>query len=141
MKKNLLFLTIFLTLVSCSQRDTDEILPGETTLSEAIDVLGDPISVRRSSFNHNEEIYEFEESSLQVEKKLVKALFRSPEEEEFSLQFWRQEFKDRVSTISPVRAPSGLGLWELKYPSQGLAVIYNSNTSKVLRIIRYEAKK
>lgn len=136
-----LLATLFI-LTSCSRTHLEEIKPGETTITEAIDLLGEPVDVRPSSFNENDEMFKFEVATIQVEKKQVKAVFRNPEnEEEEILQYWRQLYKDKHNTWNAVRAPSSVGLWELKYPEEGVAIIYNSNTSKVVRIINYEPKR
>lgn len=138
----LLFLTFSMLLISCSKNEMEEIAPGETTVTEAIGILGEPIQVKTSSFNKVDEMFEFEEGVLQVEKKQVKVIFRKPyEEEEENLQYWREKYKDASSTWNPVRAPSGLGYFELKYPQKGAAVIYDSNTEKVIKVIRYEPQQ
>jgi hypothetical protein len=129
-------------LVSCSKHEMQEIIPGETTITEAIDILGEPMEVKTSSFNARDEMFHFEQGVLQVEKKQVKVIFRNPiEEEEKNLQYWREQHKESSSTWNALRAPSGLGQFELKYPSEGVAVIFDSNIDKVIRIIKYEPKQ
>lgn len=137
--KILLFTVLF---VSCSKHDVEEIMPGETTVVEAVNLLGEPLKVSPSSFNKSDEMFHFEQGVIQVEKKQVKVVFRKPlDDEEENLQFWREKFKENKSEWNPVRAPSGIGLFELKYPEKGTALIYDSNVEKVIKVIKYEPKK
>ena len=131
---------LIFTLIGCSKQVDHMVKPGESTITEMIDELGNPNVINLSSFGPNDEMFHWDELTLQVEKKLVKASFRQPEADEIYLQYWRQKFKHSESSFEPVRSPASTQLWQLNFPSEGYTVIYNKNISKVIKVIKHVSR-
>lgn len=135
--KSTKFLFIILTLISCTGKVDKHIKPGESTVTEAIELYGTPDHIRVSSFSKDIEVFMWKEHGLQIDKKLVVASFRLPEDEEKYLQYWRNKYKAEKSTFEPVRSPASENIWQLKFPNKGISVIYDKRLSVVTKVIKH----
>lgn len=136
---NLLFIPLLLTIAACSrQYKVSSITPGKTTVDQALKILNEPISVKKSSINEEMGlIYKWEDVSLQVKDKVVKAIHRGPATHEKDLQFWRQKYQGVESKLTQLQSP-GEGLLRMNIPSAGLNILYNQRNDQVVTVTEYE---
>jgi hypothetical protein len=137
-KLSLLF--ILLTTASCTKHVAKVIVPGHSTIHEAIEEFGNPKNIRISQLGSEEEIFEWDEFELLVEKKLVKSYFRAPVDQEIHLQYWRNKFHDAPSEQKTIRSPASEEFVQIHFPTKGMSVVYDKKLSKVTRVIGHAAK-
>ncbi len=113
-----------------------DIRPGETSLHEALKILEDPIRVTSPIGSDQRQIYHWEEFQLQIDNRHIQAVFREPLEIEKSFLYWRHAYRGVQSNMTKL---ANQELWQLTVPSEGLAVIYDSQNDVVTKVILYEA--
>ncbi len=134
------FLFIILLHASCSKHVAQIIVPGHSTINEAIEEFGNPKNIRISQLGPEEEVFEWDDFELIVEKKLVKSYLRNPVDQEIHLQYWRNKYHDAPSEQKIVRTPASEELLQLVFPTKGLSVVYDKKLSRVTRVIGHAAK-
>ncbi len=72
-----LLITSFL-LIACANRNPDYIKPGKTNIAEVESTEGKPLEIKDSSFHKDKKIYHYNSFSLQVNNKVIEAIFREP---------------------------------------------------------------
>jgi hypothetical protein len=135
-----MLLLIILSSAGCTKKVASVIVPGHSTVHEAIEEFGNPKDIRISQFGKDEEIFAWNEFELLVEKKLVKAYFRAPTDQEIHLQYWRNKFHDAPTEQRQVRTPASEELIQLYFPTKGISVVFDKKLSKVTRVIGHAAK-
>lgn len=138
--KSALVLIIILS-VSCSKdRHLKKILPGNSTVRDVLNHLDEPNKIQTSSFNHNEELFVYDNFSIQIDRKMVKAIHRKPASVEKSLQYWRHKYKHYSTSLQPINSKGHEQIWQFKIPSEGLGVVYNESQGEIIRVIEYEVR-
>jgi hypothetical protein len=138
----LILILLFILGTSCSrERKVSRIIPGHTTINEALEWLDEPINVQTSGFATNEEVFIWKDLTIQVDRKIVKAVHRIPASHEKSLQYWRHEFKNEVSDLKKIDSQKGEELYQLKFPYKGIDVVYNSKADEVIKVVYYEVEE
>jgi len=135
----LLFIILLLSFFGCSrQYHIAKIIPGNTTLEEALNHLDDPQLARTSQFDSSTHYYVWEDVSLQIKNKVVHSIHRTPASHEKHLQFWKQYYKNQDTRFSQIPSTSpDERLWQFDIPSKGINVIYDENNDQVTRVIFY----
>lgn len=113
-----------------------DIRPGSTSLQEALKILEDPERVTNVETQPGTQIFHWEEYSLQVEQKVVSAVFREPTANETSFLYWRHAYRQTPSELKKIKESS---IWQFTVPQAGIAVIYDEELDQVTKVVRYEA--
>ncbi len=113
-----------------------DIHPGQTSLHEALQILAEPKQITQLEGRPDASIFHWEEYSLQVENKLVQAIFRMPTSTEKSFLYWRHAYRHRPSTLLQLDGPDQ---WQYTIPQEGMAIIYDGKSDEVTKVIKYEA--
>ncbi len=113
-----------------------DIRPGTTSLQEALLILEDPNRVINNATQPGTQIFHWEEFSLQIEHKIVQAIFRNPTANETSFLYWRHAYRQTPTQLKKIKDTSH---WQLTVPQAGLAVIYDEEIDQVTKVVRYEA--
>lgn len=113
-----------------------DIHPGQTSLHEALQILEDPQRITTLEGRPDARVFHWEEYSLQVENKLVQAIFRTPTTTEKSFLYWRHAYRHRTSTLQQL---AGADQWQFTIPLEGMAVIYDGTSDEVTKVVKYEA--
>ena len=113
-----------------------DIHPGQTSLHEALQILEEPARITQLEGRPDARIFHWEEFSLQIENKLVQAIFRAPTATEKSFIYWRHAYRHRTSTLQRL---DNSEQWQFTIPQEGMAVIYDSKTDEVTKVVKYEA--
>jgi len=112
-----------------------DIHPGETSIQEAIRILNEPDRITNALHNSEARVFHWQEYSLQVENKLVQAVFRTPLGPEKSLLYWRHSYRHLPTKMTRLSENDD---WQLTIPSEHLAVIYDGSADQVTKVIMYE---
>lgn len=136
-----LYAGLFCALIAgCHQvhplKGIKDIRPGSTSLHEAFKILEDPQRVTDNETQPGTQIFHWEEYSLQIENKVVAAVFRNPTENETSFLYWRHAFRQSPTQLKKIQDS---GQWQLTVPQAGIAVIYDEELDQVTKVVRYEA--
>lgn len=113
-----------------------DIHPGQTSLHEALQILAEPHKITQLEGRPETQIFHWEEYSLQIENKLVQAIFRMPTATEKSFLYWRHAYRHRTSKLVQLAESEQ---WQFTIPQEGLAVIYDGKTDEVTKVVNYEA--
>lgn len=113
-----------------------DIHPGQTSLHEALQILAEPARITQLDSRPDAQIFHWDEYSLQIENKLVQAIFRVPTATEKSFLYWRHAYRHRPSTLVQLAGPEQ---WQFTVPQEGVAVIYDGKTDEVTKVVKYEA--
>ncbi len=131
------FIIFLLLFISCSRDNSgSQLKPGLTTLNSLFENHDEPLNVIPAS-RPDQEIFVYENMSVQVDDQMVRAVYRNPASNEKNLQFWRHKYRTLEPSFKPV-ARTDEQFWQLKYNQQGINIIYNSQLDEVVRIIEYE---
>ncbi|MBY0518319.1 MAG: hypothetical protein K2P81_15520 [Bacteriovoracaceae bacterium] len=114
-----------------------DISPGQTSLHEALQILSDPQHITTLPGGEGTIIYHWEEVSLQVDHKIVQAVFRPPAKNEKSFLYWRHAYRNSPTNLQKL---NGSDQWQLSIPSEGLAVIYDGMANEVTKVVLYETR-
>jgi hypothetical protein len=127
--KLVFIITFALTFSSCSREiNLSQISPGDTNISEAIELLKKPVF-------KSDSLYVWKDISLQIDSnEVVSAIHRSPASHEKSVGFWKNQYKKIEKTSKKVVNASS-NLWELNIPSKGINIIFNKKSNEVSKII------
>lgn len=136
-----LYAGLFCALIAgCHQvhplKGIKDIRPGSTSLHEALKILEDPQRVIDSDNQPGAQIFHWEEYSIQIEGKMVTAIFRNPGTNETSLLYWRHAFRQEPTQLKKIKETTN---WQFTVPEKGLAVIYDEELDQVTKVVRYEA--
>lgn len=112
-----------------------KIHPGETSLAEALRVLDEPLRITEVHDRTGVQLLHWQEHTLQVENKLVTAVFRDPSETEKSLLYWRHSYRGQEQVLTRGGAPEEL---QLLIPDEGIAVVFDEDRDEVIKVVRYE---
>src|SRR3989338_562978 len=136
-KWNFLILLFSLILsASCTrERKVAKIIPGHTTISEVLDWLDEPVNVRTSGFDSHEEVFVWDDLTVQVDRKIVKAIHRIQAGEEKSLQYWRHEFKQEQTNLQKIAFNKDEDIYQLNIPGRGINVVYNAKADQVIKVV------
>lgn len=113
-----------------------DIHPGQTSLHEALQILSEPNSITQLEGRPDTQVFHWEEYSLQIENKLVQAIFRLPNSTEKSFLYWRHAYRHRPSSLVQLADSEQ---WQFTIPQEGMAVIYDGKTDEVTKVVKYEA--
>lgn len=137
-------LTFLFTFFGCSRQfKIARVVPGETYIDQAVNILDEPDIAERSSLSSRHAVYIWRDVTLQVDnREIVTAIHRKPAKHEETLQFWKQHYKDFNTSFSSItlKGNSQESLWQFDIPQKSVSVIYNQNNDKVVKVILYEAK-
>ena len=137
-------LLLSLSLTGCSRQfQLSQVEPGQTDVFTAVKILGDPEKsdvATEAGNGQSSKLYSWGDITLQARNDIIRAIHRSPAEHERSLQFWRQRYKDKASSLKKLDGESNTGeeLWQFNIPSKGISIIYDERSDHVLRVVRYE---
>ena len=138
----MLFLgAIVLTLSGCAKNDTGWIQPGKTTVADVRAQWGEPNRHAPSQVRPQSKILDYSNGcSFQIDRDTVITLACDPEDQEVHLQYWLHKWVGKVqkreSIIGPI-GQHGRKVFQISVPSEGLAVIYESTTDRVIRVVRH----
>jgi hypothetical protein len=139
------FLLLLSLLSSCGPGQAKNIFLGLTTKKELKQEQGEPLKIEQVSSGKKEILIYPEDVKYQVEDEIVVAKFRTPQtDEEKSLIYWRQKFKNKKLTVSEIKVEKQSHLkpeQEMIWAEMGVTVVYDPNIDLVVRIFEYEAKK
>lgn len=135
-------LLLSLSLTGCSRQfQLSQVEPGQTDVFTAVKILGDPEKSEVATETGNDEsskLYSWGDITLQARNDIIRAIHRSPAEHERSLQFWRQRYKDKASSLKKLAGDNDQERWQFSVPSKGISIIYDERSDHVLRVVRYE---
>jgi len=122
-------ITFALTFSSCSREiNLSQISPGDTNISEALELLKKPVF-------KSDSLYVWNDISLQIDSnEVVAAIHRSPASHEKSVGFWKRQYKEIKKTSKKV-VNASTNLWELTIPSKGINIIFNKKSHEVSKVI------
>jgi hypothetical protein len=139
-----LAVTFLFSISSCSRQfKIARVVPGETYIDQAVDILDEPDIAEKSSVSPRHMVYIWQDVTLQVDQnEIITAVHRKPANHEGSLQFWKQHYQDNQTSFNNINSQgnSQESLWQFSIPSKGMSVIYNENNDKVVKVILYETK-
>lgn len=139
-----LTLTFIFSFLSCSRQfQIARIVPGQTYVDEALDILDEPDIAENSSLNRTHQVYIWNDVTLQINnQEVITAVHRMPASHEKSLQFWRQHYQDQNTNFKRVNSPGNTQetLWQFDIAHKGMSAIYDQNIDEVTKVILYEAK-
>ena len=118
----------------------EQVHPGQTTLAELGREFGEPLRVGSASLPP--EVYEFHSGAgfqVHVDGGSVVAATRAPASEEAHLQYWRHRWKGYEQDFSPLGGENRKGLYQLRAPGLGMAVIYDPGRDQVIRVVKYDS--
>ena len=128
-------------LVACSGAKQSKVKYGVTTAAQLRAAMGEPLSQQATSAQHPSEVVIYpEDERYQIEQNIVVAGFRNPTEQERTLLYWRHHFQGKETTFSatPSAAPSHVHKeMQLRCPSEGLTIIYDTNLDVVTRVVEH----
>lgn len=137
-------LTFLFTFFGCSRQfKIARVVPGDTFIDQAVDILDEPDIAEKSSISPGHTVYIWRDVTLQVNRdEIVTAIHRKPANHEKTMQFWKQHYKDENTKFSSVNSQSNSkeSLWQFDIPQRGMTAIYNENIDQVVKVILYEAK-
>jgi len=122
-------ITFALTFSSCSREiNLSQISPGDTNISEALELLKKPVF-------KSDSLYVWNDISLQIDSnEVVAAIHRSPASHEKSVGFWKRQYKEIKKTSKKV-VNASTNLWELTIPSKGINIIFDKKSREVSKVI------
>ena len=122
-------ITFALTFSSCSREiNLSQISPGDTNISEALELLKKPVF-------KSDSLYVWNDISLQIDSnEVVAAIHRSPASHEKSVGFWKRQYKEIKKTSKKV-VNASTNLWELTIPSTGINIIFDKKSREVSKVI------
>lgn len=139
-----LTLTFLLSFIGCSRQfKIARVIPGQTYVDEALDLLDEPDIAETSSINSSHQVYIWQDVTLQINREeIVSAIHREPANHEKSLQFWRQHYQNENTSFEQVHSLSRTqaSLWQFNIAHKGITAIYDENIDEVTKVILYEAK-
>ena len=127
--KLIFIITFALTFSSCSREiNLSQISPGDTNISEALELLKKPVF-------KSDSLYVWNDISLQIDSnEVVAAIHRSPANHEKSVGFWKRQYKEIKKTSKKV-VNASTNLWELTIPSKGINIIFDKKSREVSKVI------
>lgn len=131
-----------LILVSCGAK---KVVPnyGKTTLSELKAMKGEPSKEEVIPVKNSKILHYANGDKYQVTNDVVSNAFLNADEKESTLIYWKHAFKDcdiKIEELSKDRKNHEKIDLLMKCDQLGTGVVYNEDSSNILRVIKYEAK-
>lgn len=139
--KYLLFLMLFV-VASCGEKLLG-VNFGKTTKKELIASKGEPLEEQTVPGSKSTEVIVFENNEkYQLEDGTVTHLMREPKGDETNLLYWKHKFKKCDTTTKQISKPTGHEFpeFQLTCSEMGLAVVYQSDSESILKVIEFENK-
>lgn len=137
-------ITFLLSFVGCSRQfQIARVVPGQTYVDEALDLLDEPDLAEQSTINHSHHVYIWRDVTLQINsQEVVTAVHRKPANHEKTLQFWKQHYQNDFTQFKKVNAlgQTQESLWQFDIPQKGMSAIYDENLNEVTKVILYETR-
>jgi len=129
-------------LVACSGPRTGKVQFGVTTAAQLKEARGEPVSQQAVTAEHPSQVLIYpQDEKFQVEKDIVVAGFRNPTLAEQSLLYWRHRFQGKETTFTSLDQHTehshGASEMQLRCPSEGLTIVYDSNRDIVTRVVEH----
>jgi hypothetical protein len=105
------------------------------SVDELIEMKGEPDSKGTSIVDKESKMFKYGKDSFQVKDNKVIMKFKSPEEQEKTIQYWRHKFSSEVYTIKMHNQTEHTQDFKLVHPKRGLTIVFNEK-GMVLRIAK-----
>lgn len=131
-------LVLFLSLLSCGARHSKHRSYGKMTVADLVREKGQPLKEEAIPVEQGKILQYENDEKFQIRGDIVVNSFRQPTEEETTLLYWKNSFKDCVTEEKILRAaghePAEL---ELVCKSRGIRVVYTDGAEVISRVIEY----
>lgn len=126
-----IIISIFFILSGCSNQLSPD-AKSKLTSTELVAIKGEPNSKTNNLIALSAQMFNYGDTSYQVEDGVVKAKFREPIKEEAHIQYWRHKLENTEYSINLIKSKSHNKLYQLK--SKDNLVInfdHNGNVSRI----------
>jgi hypothetical protein len=140
----ILTLLIISGVPACAKRSQDQVVPGKTTVSELKAQLGEPAHTSTPEIRPQAQLLCYPDGScFQAEHKILVSSSRLPSADEMELQTWRHRWAGqslRDEAIPDSADGHGKKRYQLASKDAGMAVVYDRDTGRVLRVVKYGSR-
>jgi hypothetical protein len=129
-----------LPVFGCAGGAHQTVVPGKTTATELAQSLGPPLAVGSSPLGVGAELRTYEECEFQLQEERVTGKFCKPADAQRSLQYWRQLWRNEITTWGPLpgqKSLHGVERFVLAAPGLKKSVIYDSTVEHVVEVVDY----